>query len=525
MDNCMLSRDLNSFIMDDGWQAPYLRREVNGLFEKFFSGNGYYPNDGDYTTDIRLNLQVFCDANHRVSSMSYYKVHDLTSGHGKPVLRHADLSKKDIAVFKKALSECTISSADTELENILMKASGKKLPNGWKVVGFDKRSVSFAGNAKVQIKIPRSHICNAIDISHNYLEMLSVKEFWAANKYDLNLDDADPLLALFSLIDPSGYYEYEIVKRESDERIQQSEIKARISLIEEAANTGNDKEIRKQLNQLPMDKIKGKELTNALCIAIRQKHESAAKILVKYGADININHWNDGHVEGPLFYALDNKWDAFLSFCLKGYYRSNEYANEFLVDHALEKNRPDLALKLIRLGTKHLAFSNVLTEWTPSDLQKALNIPGADIQWYHESLQELLDAGERKLLKSALRHMSYEKEHLRGGIVSWLMDTGDLDLMKHYMKQGYPPLTKDSQFRIYNSINPRAYTKQWAQFYNEQLFGDVYVWKEFISNSAKLAKCQGEEKVIQFLKDIVKVCPFELNLDKEIKGILNKYLL
>ncbi len=62
----MLQRDLKPFMIIDEWQAPFFRREVNDRVNEFFAGNGYYPNEGNYNTNIRLNFQVFLDDNKRV---------------------------------------------------------------------------------------------------------------------------------------------------------------------------------------------------------------------------------------------------------------------------------------------------------------------------------------------------------------------------------------------------------------------------------------------------------------------------
>lgn len=313
----MLKRDMAPFVMRDAWQVPFLRRMVNDQFEKYFSGNGYYPNEGRYDTNIRLNLQVFQDASKRVSSMDYYKVHDMTMGHGKPVLKHADLSTRDISVFTKALAASTVSTADSELEDLLQKVNGNKLPDGWKISSIDKKNIAFLNASNIQFVIPRLRICKALDISHNYLEILSYHEFWEANQECLKLDDADPLIALFSFVDPSAYYEYELLRSKSNERIQQSEIKARYELIKEAAAEGNTREINKQLKQIPQDKMDKAALSGALCNAIRNQHEALAKLLIQHGADINGNVTVDGKNYGPLFLVMDNGWMPFLSYCLK----------------------------------------------------------------------------------------------------------------------------------------------------------------------------------------------------------------
>ena len=507
----MIKRDLTPFMMQKAWQAPFFRREINDRFDSFFSGNGYYPNEGKHNTNIRLNLQVNYDSNKRVSFIKYYKVHDLTSGHGKPVIRHADLSARDMAVFAKALSACTVSNAESELDNLLEKASGNKLPDGWKITGIDGKSVEFSKAPDIYLTIPRSRICKAIDISHNYLEILSYRAFWEANRDCLELKDADPLIALFSLVDSSQYYEYEQLLEESNERILQSEIKARCERIKEAAKEGNVREINKQLKLIPQDNLPGKALADVLHIAIEQKNEPLARILVKNGADVN----------DTLIGVIDNDWESFLEYCLKSSsFRPDACKSRYPVRHALGQQKRGMVYKLLRAGCDYMAFEDVLSDWTADGLRKALAIPNVNIQWLPESLQALKDKNENKLLKMAVANMSKELEHLRGDVVSWLLKNGDLDLMKHYMKQGYPPLTKASQFLMYNTIKPICYTEPWAEFYDEKLFGDVWVWTEFISKSAILARKLEENEIIAFLQKLMKACPYELKLDKETMSIL-----
>lgn len=57
-----MERDLSAFVMPEGWFAPFYYRQVNELFDDRFSGNGYYSNDDDDTTDgyLRLKRLTIC---------------------------------------------------------------------------------------------------------------------------------------------------------------------------------------------------------------------------------------------------------------------------------------------------------------------------------------------------------------------------------------------------------------------------------------------------------------------------------
>ena len=52
----MAKLDLASLKMENGWFAPFYYRKVNEHFDDFLSGNGYYPYDDSYNTNVRVNL-------------------------------------------------------------------------------------------------------------------------------------------------------------------------------------------------------------------------------------------------------------------------------------------------------------------------------------------------------------------------------------------------------------------------------------------------------------------------------------
>ena len=81
-------KDLSIFSINGAWEIPFYNRErIPVECELFDSVNGVYPNDDNWETDIILNLKASVDENGRVNDIFYYKVKDMTYGHGRHLSR------------------------------------------------------------------------------------------------------------------------------------------------------------------------------------------------------------------------------------------------------------------------------------------------------------------------------------------------------------------------------------------------------------------------------------------------------
>lgn len=346
-----MERDLSAFIMPEGWFAPFYYRQVNELFDDRFSGNGYYPNDDDDTTDAIVNLQVFLDKNRRVKDLEYYKVYDLTEGHGRPITQEDELNRNDEKKLAKALEECTISTAEEELEQLLKKAAEKALPDGWKIQNVTKKAISFSDKQEKEIAISRAIITKAIDISHMYIDIINRKEFWTANRRYLKTEYAEPIMALLSLIDIKKYYNYETLVEQAQARFDASEEKVRVIALLKASESGDLKAAKDELKHIRKNPGHQNEMRQALYNALERKDEEMARLLVSKGIDLNQSVYHNGRWYGIMEFVLKSEIDSILQLCLKTGYQPDGFWNKNLVRIAYSIGRQDYATKLLNAGT------------------------------------------------------------------------------------------------------------------------------------------------------------------------------
>ena len=499
----MIKRDLSAFIMNEAWFAPFYYRKANDQFDEYFSGNGYYPYDEDYNTNVRVNLKVFLDENGRVNDMSYYKVYDFTQGHGKPVTRDADLTPFDEKKLASALSLCTISTAEEELNQLLEKATGEELPGGWIVKKSTKKSVSFADKKGNETTISRARIVKAIDISHAYLDIINVIEFWQANSKCLNADDAEPLMALFSLIDTTQYYAYDTLIEEEKKRINASEEKSRIKAILVAAEYGDTKTFKKEIKFLPNNPTQQDDMVQSLFYALSRKDEAMARLLIQKGTNINLSVDYNGKRHGIMEFVIKSELDSIVLLCLRSGFNPDSLWNIGLVREAFDQNRPDYAIKLLNAGAQFLVF--------PGDIEKvgleticklAKYIPR--LEPTDESLPIFYKAGKISFIKRFITHLSGIKDFKLPHIVHWLLDTGDIRLMQLYCDQGYPGIPPFSYFHLSNTT---CFSHPWSKFYTGGLFKDERTYDIFLSHGIDACtKCRDIKGLI-YLFDEMHVKP------------------
>ena len=509
----MKKLDLSSFEMKDAWFAPFLYRKANENFADFFSGNGYYPYDGDYNTNIRVNLKVFLDENGRVNDMSYYKVYDMTQGHGKPVTRDADLTPFDEKKLASALSQCTESTAEEELEKLLSQVMDEKLPGRWTIKKVTKRSVTFCDKIGNEFPISRSRITKAIDISHAYIEILTKKEFWQANPRILKIEDADPLLALFSKVDASTYYNYEHLQDEAESRLIRAETSSQLERINLASESGDLKALQKELRNTSPGSLQPDDLIQALYNAIIRKDVAMAQYLLKHGADVNRPYWVDGKYHGIMYIVINSGLDPVFALCLKSGINPKSTWNQSLVAQSFWLNRPDYAFKLLDIGIPFLVIGETAKCLTPENIKKLLKYKDI-VSWDATALDVLYQAGEIALVKRVLTQLN-QGYYRYADTVKWIMGTGDIKLMNIYAEQGYPYV---SQWTSFNLTNTSCYSSKWTRFYRVGvLFKDEHSYNIFltlsISECIKHQDCKG----LYYLFDELHAIPD----DKQIVSIIS----
>ena len=205
--NQLERKDLSVYELIDAWRIPFFNRErIPEPCDLFDNVNGVYPNDDMWdSTDIILHLRASVDENGRVNDITYYKVKDMMTGHGRPVTKYYNLTASDIKRFTEILDTYTVPRACNVIEPLLLAAKQTELPDGWMISRITKTTVVFYRDNKA-LSIPKKQIIKALEVSYTYLEILSNPDYWDANTRFLKAEYKDPLLALFSLVDTSQYY-------------------------------------------------------------------------------------------------------------------------------------------------------------------------------------------------------------------------------------------------------------------------------------------------------------------------------
>ena len=508
----MIKRDLTAFAMRDGWFAPFYYRHVNEHFDDYFTGNGYYPYDDNYDTNIRVNLKVFLDDNRRINDMSYYKVYDMTQGHGRPVTRDAELTPFDEKKLVSALEACTISTAEEELEQLLTKAERSTLPDGWVIRKTTKKAVVFADKKNNEITVQRTALIKAIDISHFYLDIINCKEFWEANHRYLKKENADPIMALMSLIDTTQYYQYESLAEKAKRRLQISEEKVRVEEILKASETGDIKTVKKELRSIATPPNQQEELLQALFNALQHKDEAMAKSLLQKKLDLNQSVEYEGRRHGIMEFVVKSELDSILQLSLKSGIKPDSFCNIGLVRYAFEIGRRDYAIKLLNAGLHFCVLDDDVINFGVDTIRSlAKYIPQMELT--DSAMTVLYHAGETAVIRKFLTKLSGMQDHIMDHIMYWILGTGDIRLMKHYMDQGYVYRSSFSNFHL---IGTKCFSHSWMQFYTDDFFVDDRARYRFSLQGLKSCTGNKDYNGLIFLFDEMHAIPRKEEVDKII---------
>ena len=176
------------------WQLPYIGRTVNDKYHLLFDHNGYYPSD-DYDNhpeysekDIIINLKLQLSDN-VVQSISYYKKVD----HGL-YSRHSDerpLNSHDIKVFKEVLDECTVSSSQHVLDQLL----DMPLKEGWNIKRVSDKTIQLSKDGN-KVSLPTDYAKLIIDIAPKVPDIISNDDYWEINSGWLRVKYKGAIFAL-----------------------------------------------------------------------------------------------------------------------------------------------------------------------------------------------------------------------------------------------------------------------------------------------------------------------------------------
>ena len=437
-------KDLSMYVMRESWKVPFLRRKrIPEECDLFDDVNGVYPNDDDWEATSTLNLRAKVDENGRVSKIDYYKVRDLGGGHGRPQTRDLELNASDLKKFRGILEAATISRADSVLEPLLQRAMDEGLPGNWRLLKSNKSSVVFENPEGERVSVPRKRILNALEISYSFIDVLDSKDFWDANDHVLNLADRDALLALFSLVDTSDYYDRETLISEAEARAarckEEYERAVGIKLLYEACEREDLKTVRKYA-AFASEGAAGDEIS-PLRLAIRKGNLEIVNLLLNHGASVNEHFWSDGGFKSPLYEAIISGRDDIVFRCAKEELQPDMQEAAMLA--AVERKRADYVIALLKKGVG-LDAGKVKLRFSVEDLAQFAKYPG--IKWLPKQLEAAYKAGDIKTVKNMLKSLaafsdqpprSYYGGYLEESIpyqksaVEWLVKKKDLSLMRY----------------------------------------------------------------------------------------------
>ena len=427
--------------------------------------------------------------------MSYYKVYDMTQGHGRPVTRDAELTPFDEKKLVSALEACTISTAEEELEQLLTKAERTTLPNGWVIRKTTKKAVVFADKKNNEITVQRTALIKAIDISHFYLDIITCKEFWEANHRYLKKENADPIMALMSLIDTTQYYQYESLAEKARRRLQISEEKVRVEKILKASETGDINIVRKELKGIATPPNQQEELLQALFNALQRKDEVMAKLLLQKSLDLNQSVDYEGRRHGIMEFVVKSELDSILQLSLKSGIKPDSFCNLGLVRYAFEIGRRDYAIKLLNAGLRFCVLDDDVKNFGVETIRSlAKYIPQMELT--DSAMTVLYQAGETAVIRKFLSKLSGMQDHIMDHIIYWILGTGDIRLMKYYMDQGYEYRSSFSNFYL---TNTKCFSHSWMRFYTDDFFADDRARYRFTLQGIKSCIGNKDENGLIFL--------------------------
>lgn len=251
------SRYENYLLSDiEYWQLPYIGRTVNDKYALLFDHNGYYPSDDYdnhpeyYEKSIIINLKPQLSDN-VIQDISYYKKVD----HGL-YSRHSDerpLNSHDIKVFKEVLDECTVSSSQHVLEQLL----DMPLKEGWTIKQVSEKTIQLSHDGNT-VSLPIDYAKQIIDIAPKAPDIISNDDFWEINSSWLRGKYKEAIFALLCNYNKDNFPEISFAEtaRERIDREDQEEAakKALIHAIQ-YSQTKKVSELAEEIPEIPREAI------------------------------------------------------------------------------------------------------------------------------------------------------------------------------------------------------------------------------------------------------------------------------
>lgn len=255
------------------WVDKYIGRKIiRKAYDQKFDHNGYYlENEDYYMNDIIVNINPSIDEDEYITEILYYKIKDLTCGHGRPVTDDRSLTKTDIASLSKVLDSVTEDHVAKEYDALCMNFKPEELlPGGFKFRKVIKSGISLTNRDGAIVKLTKLKILKALYISHIFIDVLYSEELIKEASNHFTEEDAPLYHAILSKVDYSNYRNREI-------------------LLEEAANRNLIRMATKDYSAF-LTAIKDNNIT------LVEKYKEFAKIVIR-----NIQN------ETPLMFAIRNE--------------------------------------------------------------------------------------------------------------------------------------------------------------------------------------------------------------------------
>ena len=436
-------KDLREYSIKGKWEIPFYNRErVPVECELFDSVNGVYPNDDIWEdTDIVLNLRASTDENGRVNDIQYYKVKDMTYGHGRPVSEDKELTLSDIKRFTEILSLYTLSRADEAIEPLLQKATNEGLPDGWFIKNINKTKVVFENKDGTSVSVPKKRIEAALEISYTYIDILFNPDFWDANTTVFKSEYKEPLLALFSLVDTSSYYHYEQLLEEANKRKQLVEKQYCYRLLCKAVESQNYAEVEKYASYAKEKLPYETESVPPLYYALKQGNRKIVKLLLENGASLSEEFFDNGSAKNALCGAIETENVSMLRQCLKEDLETQVLS--LAMKTAQKEKRWDHIKDLLKKGAPLSPDS----EFDDLSIEEILDlIKFNSISWHVEQIRRVYESGNIPAVKKMLKAAQYKTEPriyvgkpyetwtsiwFQSEIISWIISVGDESLIKY----------------------------------------------------------------------------------------------
>lgn len=243
------SRYENYLVSDiEYWQLPYIGRTVNEKYHLLFDHNGYYPSD-DYDKHpeyndkgIIINLKPQLSDN-VVQGISYYKKVD-----NGLYSRHSDerpLNSHDIKIFKEVLDECTVSSSQHVLDQLL----DMPLKEGWSIKRVSEKTIQLSKDGN-KVSLPTDYAKLIIDIAPKAPDIISNDDYWEINSGWLRVKYKEAIFALLCNFNKDNFPEISFAETARERMGREDREEAAKEKLIHAIKDGQTKIVLKLVEEL-----------------------------------------------------------------------------------------------------------------------------------------------------------------------------------------------------------------------------------------------------------------------------------